>query len=94
MSYAVNCNTRICIRCESGLSFCSVSTFFSVSPVYCSQDLQIRKNVNLTLKLGPTALFISLKIILLQDFQSLVLFNEQYPNKPGGINGDEGGGAC
>ena len=88
MSYAVNCNTRICIRCESGLSFCSVSMFFSVSPVHCSQNLQIRKNVNLTLKLGSTALFTSIKIILIQCFQFLVLYNERYPNKPDGIYGD------
>ena len=42
---------------------------FWLSPVYCSQDLQVWKNVNLTLKLGLTALFTRLKIILLQCFQ-------------------------
>ena len=42
---------------------------FWLSPVYCSQDPQVWKNVNLTLKLGLTALFTRLKIILLQCFQ-------------------------
>ena len=43
--------------------------FFSMGPMYCSQDSQVRISANFTLKLGLTALFIHLKIILLQCFQ-------------------------
>ena len=38
---------------------------FSVGPVHCSRDLQVRILANFSLKLGPTALFTHLKIILL-----------------------------
>ena len=37
---------------------------FSVGPMHCSQDPQVRKNTNIKLKLGPTILFTHLKIIL------------------------------
>ena len=49
---------------------------FSVGPLHCSRDPQIWKNTNVKLKLGPTALFTHLKIMLLQCFQFLV-FNFQ-----------------
>ena len=39
--------------------------FFSVGPVHCSRDPQVRKNANVKLKLSLTTLFIHLKIILL-----------------------------
>ena len=38
---------------------------FFVSSVHYSQDLQVRKNANVKLKLDPTILFTHLKIILL-----------------------------
>ena len=40
------------------------------------------KNARLHLKLGLTALFTYLKIILLQCFQFLVFRNKRYSNKP------------
>ena len=40
------------------------------------------KNAHLHLKLGLTALFTYLKIILLQYFQFSVLRNKRYPNRP------------
>ena len=40
------------------------------------------KNARLHLKLGLTALFTYLKIILLQYFQFSVLRNKRYPNRP------------
>ena len=41
----------------------------SVGPVHCSRDLQILFSAKFSLKLGHTALFTHLKIILLQCFQ-------------------------
>ena len=46
---------------------------FSVGPMHCSLDLQVRKNANVKLKLSPMALFTYLKIILLQYFQFLAI---------------------
>ena len=43
--------------------------FFSVSPMHCSRDSQVPYSATFSLKLSPTALFIHLKIILLQCFQ-------------------------
>ena len=40
------------------------------------------KNARLHLKLGLTALFTYLKIILLQYFQFSILRNKRYPNRP------------
>ena len=37
--------------------------------MHCSQDPQVLFSAKITLKLGPTALFTHLKIILLQFFQ-------------------------
>ena len=42
---------------------------FSVDPVHCSWDPEVQIAANFSLKLGPTALFTHLKIILLQCFQ-------------------------
>ena len=42
---------------------------FYVCPMQCSRDLQVRISANSSLKLGSTALFTHLKIILLQCFQ-------------------------
>ena len=42
---------------------------FSVDPVHCSEDLQVRILINFSLKLDPMALFTYLKIIFLQCFQ-------------------------
>ena len=53
--------------------------FFSVSLVHYSRDLQVQNSATFSLKLGPTAPFTHLKIILLQCFQ---FCNKQYPNKP------------
>ena len=44
-----------------------------MGPVHCSRDPQVRKNANIKLKLGPTALFTHLKIILLQCFQFSII---------------------
>ena len=41
---------------------------FSVDLVHCSWELQVHNLAKFTLKLGPTALFTYLKIILLQYF--------------------------
>ena len=43
----------------------SMRLAFFVSSVHYSQDLQVRKNANVKLKLDPTILFTHLKIILL-----------------------------
>ena len=53
--------------------------FFSVSLIHYSRDLQVQNSATFSLKLGPTAPFTHLKIILLQCFQ---FYNKQYPNKP------------
>ena len=57
------------------LDFTSASAFgvFSLGPVYCSRNLQVRKNAYFALKLGLTTLFTHLKIILLQYFQFLII---------------------
>ena len=47
------------------LRISNASAFFFCGFVHCSRDLQVQKNANLILKLGPIALFIPLKIILL-----------------------------
>ena len=41
---------------------------FSVDLVHCSWESQVHNLAKFTLKLGPTALFTYLKIILLQYF--------------------------
>ena len=41
--------------------------------MHCSRDPQVRNSANFKLKLGPTALFTYLKIILLQFFQFSVI---------------------
>ena len=46
-----------------------VCLMFSVGPVHCSRDPQVRNLANFELKLSSTALFTHLKIILLQCFQ-------------------------
>ena len=63
------------------------STFFNgcvflVGLVHYSRDLQILFSAKKTLKLGLTALFTHLKIILLQCFQFSVFNNKRYPNRP------------
>ena len=50
---------------------------FSMGPVHCSRDTQVRISANVKLKLGPMSLFIHLKIILLQCFQFLAISNIQ-----------------
>ena len=50
---------------------------FSMSPVHCSQDLQVIISANITLKLGLTVLFTYLKIILLQYFKFSVISSIQ-----------------
>ena len=55
---------------------------FSVDPVHCSRDPQVQILANFSLKLGLTALFTHLKIILLQYFQFSVFNNKQYLNRP------------
>ena len=45
--------------------------------VHCLRDPQVRKNVNLTLKLDLTVLFTHLKFILRQYFQFSVISNIQ-----------------
>ena len=42
-----------------------LSFFFYMGPMYCSWDSQVRISANFSLKLGFTALFTHLKIILL-----------------------------
>ena len=64
-----------------GLLFCAL-VFFWLGPVHCSRDPQVRKNANLTLKLGPTALFTHVKIISLQYFQFSVFSNKRYLSRP------------
>ena len=54
-----------------------VSAFFFVGPVHYSRDPLIRISTKFSLKLGPTALFIHLKIILLQYFQFSVISSIQ-----------------
>ena len=51
--------------------FCWLFSVNSVS-VYCSQTHKFHFSVTFSLKMGPTALFTHLKIILLQCFQFLV----------------------
>ena len=53
--------------------------------VYCSRDLQVQKSTSFILKMGLTALFTHLKIILLQCFQFLIFSfskNKLYSNGP------------
>ena len=52
----------------NAFSLLCMSAFFYVGPMHCSQDLQVKNLANIILKLGPTALFTHLKIILLQYF--------------------------
>ena len=47
--------------------------FISVGLMHCSRDLQVRKSVNFSLKLGHMAPSIHLKIISLQYFQFSVI---------------------
>ena len=49
------------------------SGILCVGLMHCSLDPQISFFVKLSLKIGPTALFIHLKIILLQYFQFSVI---------------------
>ena len=54
-----------------------------VGPMYCSQDPQISFFNKISIKMGLTALFTHLKIILLQCFQFSVFSfkqNKRYPN--------------
>ena len=51
--------------------------FFFVGPMHYSRDPQIQISANFSLKLGPTALFTYLKIILLQYFQFSVISSIQ-----------------
>ena len=51
---------------------------FSVGPVHCSRDLQLRISVIFSLKLSLMALFTHLKIILIQWFQFLIFINKRY----------------
>ena len=63
---------RVCLDCtDKEKNF--ASSIFSVGSGYCSQDPQVRKNANLTLKLDSTVLFTLLKIILLHCFQFLAI---------------------
>ena len=55
---------------------------FPMSPMHCLGDPQVLYSAKKTLKLGPTVLFIHLKIILLQCFQFSIFSNKQYPNRP------------
>ena len=65
-----------------GSAFCTIQcvcvSFLWVHG-HCSWDPQLRKNANLTLKLGPMTLFTHLKIILLQCFQFSVFNFQQWP---------------
>ena len=55
--------------------------FKHVDLVYYSQNPLVRISINFSLKLGPTARFTHLKIILLQYFQFLVISNIQTDHK-------------
>ena len=69
---------------SSAFALLCTSAFFSVGPMHCSQDLQVQNLANITLKLGPTALFTHLKIILLRCFQFSAIngiqIDPKYPN--------------
>ena len=62
-----------------GSTFCAFLSgcIFLVGLVHCLWDLQVLFSTKTTLKLGPTALFTHLKIILLQCFQFSVISNIQ-----------------
>ena len=53
-----------------------------MSLVNSARNPQVWISTNFSLKLGPTALFTHLKIILLQYFQFSIISNKRYPNKP------------
>ena len=50
-------------------SLLCMSVFFYVGPIHCSQDLQVQNLANITLKLGPTALFTHLKLFCYSIFR-------------------------
>ena len=71
----------VTISVSLGSAFCVFPNgcVFLVSLIHCSRNPQVATT---TIKLGPTALFTHLKIILLQCFQFLVFSNKRYPNRP------------
>ena len=72
----------LCVSLDSGRLYVLHVCVFVLGPVYYSQNPQVQNLIKTTLKLGPTALFTHLKIILLQYFQLSIFNNKWYPNRP------------